>query len=606
MKTRNLLLLLFITAFGALSGQNLAPPIDFESTTINYTWTDFDGGQATVISNPQVGGMNTSATVGQMVKNTGQPWGGSLIQMTNPFDFSVNKIFTMKVYSPRVGARVLLKVEDPNNGAIFFEKEDTSSVANAWETLTFDFSAINTSNTYQNLVLIWDLGTVGDGSPNFTFLFDDIELSPSSGPTLAQVDLPITFDDTMVDYTTTDFGGNASFVVVDPTDPNNMVCQVNKDSTAQLWAGTTTSTANGLATAIPFSATATVMSVRVWSPDAGIPVRLKVEDKTDPTRSCETEAITTVAGQWETLQFDFNNEAPGTAALDLSYTFDMASIFFNFGTDGATAGFKTYFFDDVYFGVPVTLDQIDLPITFEDPNVDYTLTDFGGNFHAIVTDPTDPNNTVAEVNKDSTAQLWAGTTISTPAGLANAIPFAMGATEISVRVWSPDAGIPVRVKAEDHTNPTISVETETNTTVAGAWETLVFDFSNEVSGTAAIDFANTYDMLSIFFNFGTDGATAGFKTYYFDDVMFGVMISVDRPQLEGLRFFPNPATDRMVVEADQDISNVVVYDMTGREVLRAQGDSYQVQLDLNTLESGVYMVTVQSEIAESHFRMVKR
>ena len=28
----------------------------------------------------------------------------------------------------------------------------------------------------------------------------------------------------------------------------------------------------------------------------------------------------------------------------------MASIFFNFGTEGATAGAKTYYFDEVKFG----------------------------------------------------------------------------------------------------------------------------------------------------------------------------------------------------------------------------------------------------------------
>ncbi|MDC0257658.1 T9SS type A sorting domain-containing protein, partial [Crocinitomicaceae bacterium] len=45
-------------------------------------------------------------------------------------------------------------------------------------------------------------------------------------------------------------------------------------------------------------------------------------------------------------------------------------------------------------------------------------------------------------------------------------------------------------------------------------------------GTAAINLANTYDMVSIFFNFGTDGATAGEKIYYFDDVQLGAPCQV--------------------------------------------------------------------------------
>ncbi|MFM9052306.1 MAG: hypothetical protein ACKOKF_08310, partial [Bacteroidota bacterium] len=88
-------------------------------------------------------------------------------------------------------------------------------------------------------------------------------------------------------------------------------------------------------------------------------------------------------------------------------------------------------------------------------------------------------------------------------------------------IYSPDAGIPVRLKAEDPANGAISVETEAVTTTSNAWETLVFDFANPVSGTPTINFANNYQKLSAFFNFGTDGATAGTKTYYWDDVQFG-------------------------------------------------------------------------------------
>ena len=82
----------------------------------------------------------------------------------------------MKIFSPRIGAKVLLKVENLTNGGINFEKEVTITTANAWELVTFDFSAINTANSYQKVVLIFDLGTMGDGSANFTYLFDDITL----------------------------------------------------------------------------------------------------------------------------------------------------------------------------------------------------------------------------------------------------------------------------------------------------------------------------------------------------------------------------------------------------------------------------------------------
>jgi len=91
---------------------------------------------------------------------------------------------------------------------------------------------------------------------------------------------------------------------------------------------------------------------------------------------------------------------------------------------------------------------------------------------------------------------------------------------MSVRILSPDAGIQVRLKVEDHTDASLSVETEATTTAAGAWETLLFDFSAPASGTPPLNLVRTYDRASIFFNFGVAGSAAGVKTYYFDDLRF--------------------------------------------------------------------------------------
>jgi hypothetical protein len=163
--------------------------------------------------------------------------------------------------------------------------------------------------------------------------------------------LDISFDDPAATYTLTGFGGaEDATIVADPMDAANMVGKVVKSGTAELWAGVTISTEpNNSIPALPFTATATKMTVRVWSPDAGIQVRLKVEDAMDPTKSCETEATTTVASGWETLEFDFTNEAAGTAELNVAYTFTRVSIFFNFGVTGAMAGAKTYYLDNVKF-----------------------------------------------------------------------------------------------------------------------------------------------------------------------------------------------------------------------------------------------------------------
>lgn len=168
-------------------------------------------------------------------------------------------------------------------------------------------------------------------------------------------------------------------------------------------------------------------------------------------------------------------------------------------------------------GAPAVLA---LPIDFNNPDLNYRLADFGGNVSEIVTDPTDSNNRVVRSVKGAEgvpSEGWAGTTVGA-GGLAEDIPFSPGNTTMSVRVWSPAADIPVRLKVELAGTPEISVETEVRTTVAEEWETLVFDFANQAPGTAGINFASRYNMISIFFNFNTPGTG---QIYFWDDVQFG-------------------------------------------------------------------------------------
>ena len=155
------------------------------------------------------------------------------------------------------------------------------------------------------------------------------------------VDEVITFNSTIADYGLTDFGNNVSTIVADPTDATNTVVSIIKGS--ETWAGTTIAKGSVV---YPLTATETGITVRVWSPEAGITVRLKLEESTDNTHTVETDALTTKAQEWETLTFDFSKPAEGTADLNTDYVFDTLSIFMNFGSAGSS---ETYYFDDVTF-----------------------------------------------------------------------------------------------------------------------------------------------------------------------------------------------------------------------------------------------------------------
>ena len=338
-------------------------PVDFETEGAFYNFTNFNGGASILVVNPHMGAGNPSDTVVQMQKFADATFGGTLFSLDIEADFSTSEVMTVNVWSMRV-VEVTLKLEELN-----LERVATHG-GSGWEVLTFDYTGSTTPGVF-GLTFIFDNGTIGnaaDDPDNWTFYYDDIGIdgdgpAPGTGGDGATGCAQCTdFDDPAGVYVFEDFGDPVtamSLLSVDPLDPSNTVVSTTKPLGAPSWAGTTVSVAvpgagllksNEGQIVYPLTPASSVITVRVYSPDKGIPVRLKLEDSTDPTRSVETEAITTTADAWETLTFDFNNQVAGTAALDPSYTYDKMSIFFNFGTDGDTAGEKTYLWDTVELG----------------------------------------------------------------------------------------------------------------------------------------------------------------------------------------------------------------------------------------------------------------
>ena len=152
-------------------------------------------------------------------------------------------------------------------------------------------------------------------------------------------------------------------------------------------------------------------------------------------------------------------------------------------------------------------NQINLPVTFEDPNTDYTMSDFGGNVSMLTLDPLNSNNHVMKATKTAGAQTYAGTTIGTGLGFSSLIPLTATSAKMTVMVYSPAAGIDVKLKLDDHTrgNTGFSVETDVLTTVANQWETLTFDFTKPAKNTPALKVTNKYDLATIFFDFVDSG-----------------------------------------------------------------------------------------------------
>ena len=368
---KRFLLLFFLPL--ALNSQ-ISLPIDFENNQIeNQDFVHFNGGSGYVVYNPQIDDDNPSEYVGVIIRDGGDIWAGSYIELDDYLDFSENTTINMRVLSPYPGLLVKFKIEGdqgefPSEPAT--ERDAFTTKTNEWEILSWDFTG-EPPNTYRKLVLMFDFGNIGDGTLDSTFYFDDIfQSDPSNG--LSQMDLPVTFEDSSVYYVLTDFGGNGPSTILETIDGN--YARVEKNLNAESWAGVTIGTAAGFLNDIPISETETKMYVHVYvsgTDEVGIPIRLKIEDSNNPSHSVETDSYTTVSGQWETIEFDFSNQADGTAELNFDYTFDLASLFFNFGNTGNQN--VVYYFDNVSFGYPLSINN-ELPKTFRiypNPSFDY-------------------------------------------------------------------------------------------------------------------------------------------------------------------------------------------------------------------------------------------
>lgn len=477
-------------------------PVDFESNKLDYAWFGFGGASAQVIDNPDMSGINTSFKVVELTEEVGaQTWAGAVLALDEPLDFSQGTAIKMNVWSPEAGVPILLKIEDSSsepdgngNPSVFVEVIENTTTSGEWEEMTFDLRSsamFNPSVNYDRVIVFYDFGNPGEGA---TFYFDDLRLAK-----LELLTLPVTFESEKLNYYWYNFGPDQSngVPIVDNPDPNfvnpsDKVAEYTKPSGSETWAGTFLT----LDEPIDFS-TDRHISVDVWSPIAGAPVLLKVENKDDNSIAAEMTVNTTVSGEWETLTFDLS-------AVDPSQDYGRIVLFFNFGVSGTG---ETYYFDNIR---TVNPNILDLPLNFESSTLDYSWFNFGPdvpNGVPIIDNPdpsgVNPSDKVAEYTKPAGSQVWAGTFLE----LDEAIDFS-SQTKVSVDVWSPIAGAPVLFKVENSGDNSIAAETTVNTTVSGQWETLTFDLSG-------VDLSQVYDKIVIFFNFNVAGTG---ETYYFDNI----------------------------------------------------------------------------------------
>ena len=289
------------------------------------TYGDFGNASVSIVANPDISGINTSATVAQFTKPNGaEVWAGSTITLDTPLDLVNFSKINVKTWSPKVGAVVKMKLENAD-ASITHEVDINTSVANTWEQLSYDFSAAPAAD-YIKLVMFLDFGNAGDGS---VYYYDDFQLVDDSGSSLSS---PIqSFDG---DAPTLTPFGNAGIAIISNPDSSGdnttaKVAQFTKASGAEVWAGVT------LNTEVLDLTNYSKISLKSWSPKVGATVLVKLENA-DASIVHEVPMNTTVANAWETLVYDFS----GAAAAD----YVKVIVFYDFGNTGDGS---VYYYDEI-------------------------------------------------------------------------------------------------------------------------------------------------------------------------------------------------------------------------------------------------------------------
>jgi len=155
----------------------VALPVGFESPTLDYRLSGFEGAMPSVVDNPSRTGINPTAKVAQSIKSNGAAFfAGNVLPLDSPIDFSGSKKLRMKIRSPKSGIPIRVQLEDAGNTDAARKFIDaTTTTSNEWEELEWDFSAVNPGSNLVRIVVFFEFidGRQGDGS---TYYFDDVKI----------------------------------------------------------------------------------------------------------------------------------------------------------------------------------------------------------------------------------------------------------------------------------------------------------------------------------------------------------------------------------------------------------------------------------------------
>ncbi|QIX60572.1 T9SS type A sorting domain-containing protein [Hymenobacter sp. BT18] len=365
--TRTLLLTSLLGLLGsAATAQTLYD--DFEHTAqVSYPTVT---SSLTTVDNPAKSAANNSDKVGKYVRDGGADYAVIVLQPSDNRKLADvtsylngSKKITMKFYSPAVGVSVQLVLQDKAKSATGYPNGNLggtfdvkTTVANAWETLTFVYSAgasdpsVKVTDVDQLVMLVAPGVKNGD-----TYHLDDLMGPEFASTTPTEPQTPVLLDDfdamRKVTYAYTDgaYEQGAANPAKGTGNDSEKVAKYtrNKDKDYDVIVINPTDN-QAFADVSGYLSGAQKITLKFYSPKAGVKVQMVLQDKAKSATGYPNgnlggtlEAVTTKANAWETLTFQYTAGAsdPSVTANDINQIVMLIDY-------GQKTG-DTYYFDDL-------------------------------------------------------------------------------------------------------------------------------------------------------------------------------------------------------------------------------------------------------------------
>jgi hypothetical protein len=571
--------------------------IDFQSISSglpgpNWTWTaDQTDTSFDAVDNPFATGINTSSKVGELTAAAGSvAYALAYSDGIGSFTFDANNT-TVKimVYKSRISP-IEIKFEDASDASVSVSRTVSNTVINDWEELTFDFYSTIGNTSYGKIVIIPD--NLARTEANITY-FDNITFTAGVAPVGPSVAAPTPPTRDAADVVS--FYSDAyATAAMEEYFPSWMVGTVSDNPID----GNNTWKMDGLGFAALANyggidlSTMEKMYIDYYTTQDVVGAKLFVKlIDTNDSQEVLLDLGAVTAGSWQTVEVDLT--AQNTANIDLS---TVTQFLIDPSTDGGT-----FFIDNWYFAnvpepgpsaaapTPPARNAADVISLYSD-----AYTDVASNFDAGWCGP----NSVSEISVAGNA---------TTAYLGNVCQGIV-----------LNAG----VDASAFTNLHVDIYIEAGTDLTSS----VFNlkFVNQPGGNALemnLNVASSPALiegqwlsvdltvdLTNFTGFKEFGVTSNLNNKVWYDNLYaykGTPLGINEVNSFSVVTYPNPVENTLNVSAGISVDSVSIFDITGREVLRAKPNATAFSLDVADLNKGLYLVTVKAGKQEITTKLVK-